>query len=409
MAPKAVAIRGKQLSNLFTLVRSVKIALAAAVFLGSICEARAVTGPVPEFKKLADNVYAYIGKLNDANAMIIVTNQGVVVVNTGNSQPDTRNIAKFVQSVTPQPVRYVVITQNHGDHIGGAPLFSPPATLIVHDRVAHALAAMQPYQIKTWRSRFPERAAVMQDFNPIDMVASFSDRMTLHLGGKTIDLIYVDDQYNIGDVLVWLPESGILHDAFGGYIGRHPDLRPDYGHGTSWGMLKEVEAGLALKPKIFIPNHGPVGEMKDLEAMVDYLVLARQKIRAMIDKGMPLVDIIHNFNMDEYKGWDRTSHLPWIAETIWRELQGLGPLVPHIVEKDVKGTITQIAEDGRFLTVSADDGSQIRLRIGADTYIGGIPDRSFFKTGMTFTASYQVPEGANAALGYDIQEIDVAP
>jgi cyclase len=393
----------------FTLIRPLRLVFAVALFIASAYDARAVTGAAPVFQKLADDVYAYVGKLNDANAMIIVTTQGVVVVNTGNSQPDSRNIAKFVRSVTSQPIRYVVITQNHGDHIGGAPLFSPPATLIVHDKVAHALATMQPYQIKTWRARFPERAEAMQNFNPIDTVASFSDRMTLHLGGKTIDLIYVDDQYNIGDVLVWLPESGVLHDAFGGYIGRHPDLRPDYGHGTSWGMLKEVEAGLTLKPKIFVPNHGPIGETKDLEAMVDYLVLARQKVRAMIDKGMSLPDITHNFNMDEYKGWDRTSHLPWIAETIWRELQGVGPLVPHIVEKEVKGTITQLAEEGRFLTVSADDGSEIRLRIGADSYIGGIPDRSFFKTGMTFTASYQIPEGANAALGYDIMEIDVTP
>ena len=165
----------------------------------------------------------------------------------------------------------------------------------------------------------------------------------------------------------------MLHDAFGGYIGRHPDLRPDYGHGTSWGMLKEVEAGLALNRKSSFPNHGPVGEMKDLEAMVDYLVLARQKVRAMIDKGMPLADVIHNFNMDEYKGWDRTSHLPWVAETIWRELQGLGPITPHIVEKDVKGTITQIAEDGRFLTVSADDGSEIRLRIAPKAISAALP------------------------------------
>ncbi len=377
--------------------------------LGGTGAVKALTAATPEFKKLADDVYAYVGKVNDANAMIIVTSEGVVVVNTGNSQPDTRNIAKFVQSVTAEPVRYVVITQNHGDHIGGVPLFSPPATVIVHDRVARALAAMKPYQIKTWRARFPERAEALKTVDPIDTVESFSDRLTLHLGGKEIDLIYVDDTYNIGDVLVWLPQSGVLHDAFGGYIGRHPDLRPDYGHGTTEGMLKEIEAGIALKPKIVVPNHGPIGDVKDLEAMVDYLVLARQKVRAMIDKGMPLADIVHDFKMDEYKGWDRTSHLPWVAETIWRELQGMGPLVPHIVEKEAKGTITQIAEDGRFLTATTDKGSELKLRISSESYIGGIPDRSFFKTGMLFSSAYQIPEGANAALGYDILEIDVPP
>src|SRR5207248_4184192 len=89
--------------------------------------AGAVTGEKAEFKKLADGVYAFIGKLNDANALAIVTDQGVVLVDTGNNPPETRILQKFIQSVTTQPVRYVVISQNHGDHTGGTPLFSPPA------------------------------------------------------------------------------------------------------------------------------------------------------------------------------------------------------------------------------------------------------------------------------------------
>src|SRR6185295_11431771 len=125
-------------------------------------EARAITGEKAEFKKLAEGVYAYVGKLNDANAMAIVTPQGVVVVDTGNNQPESRNLMKSIQSVTAQPVRYVVITQNHGDHIGGTPLFSPPAQVIVHDKVARTLAAMKPYQIRSWRKRFPERAAALK-------------------------------------------------------------------------------------------------------------------------------------------------------------------------------------------------------------------------------------------------------
>ena len=42
-----------------------------------------------EFKKVADDVYAFVGKLNDANALVVVTNQGVVVVDTGNNPPET--------------------------------------------------------------------------------------------------------------------------------------------------------------------------------------------------------------------------------------------------------------------------------------------------------------------------------
>ncbi|HTI88057.1 MAG TPA: MBL fold metallo-hydrolase, partial [Alphaproteobacteria bacterium] len=193
------------------------VALIGAIALAFAAPAFAVTGDKAEFVKLADGVYAYVGKKNDANAMVVVTSEGVVLVDTGNNQPDTRDIAQKIKSVTDQPVRYIVISQNHGDHIGGTPLFSPPAALVVHDRVAKQLADFKPYQVKTWQKRFPERAEAMKNVKPIDTVVSFPDRMTLHLGGKTIELIYVDDTYNPGDVAVWVPEAGVLHASFAGY------------------------------------------------------------------------------------------------------------------------------------------------------------------------------------------------
>src|SRR5262247_697470 len=128
--------------------------------------AHAVTGEKAEFKKVADDVYAFIGKLNDANALVVVTSQGVVVVDTGNNPPETRILQKFIRSVTEQPVRYVIITQNHGDHVGGTPLFAPPATVVVHERVAKDWATWKPHQIKSWRTRFRERAEALKEVHP---------------------------------------------------------------------------------------------------------------------------------------------------------------------------------------------------------------------------------------------------
>ena len=93
-------------------------ALFAALLVFAPAAAQAMTGDTAELQKLADGVYAFVGKRNDANAMVIVTTQGVVLVDTGNNPPETRILLKDVQSVTTQPVRYVIITQNHGDHTG---------------------------------------------------------------------------------------------------------------------------------------------------------------------------------------------------------------------------------------------------------------------------------------------------
>ena len=56
---------------------------------------------------------------------------------------------------------------------------------------------MKPFQIRSWRKRFPERAEALKDVVPSDVVMSFPDRMTLDLGGKHIELLYIDDKYNI--------------------------------------------------------------------------------------------------------------------------------------------------------------------------------------------------------------------
>jgi cyclase len=395
------------MTRIMTAIHIVR-ALVGAAALAFAVPALAMTGDKAEFVKLADDVYAYVGKKNDANAMVVVTSQGVVLVDTGNNQPDTRDLAQKIKSVTDQPVRYVVISQNHGDHIGGTPLFSPPAALVVHDRVAQQLADFKPYQIKTWEKRFPERTEAMKDVRPIDTVVSFPDRMTLHLGGKTIELIYVDDTYNPGDVAVWVPEAGVLHASFAGYKDRHPDIRPDYSHGTTWGMLKQLETYIALKPKVVVPAHGPLGGPEILTTMVDYLLSAREKVRVMMANGTPLPDIIKQFSMSEYKGWDRENHFDWMAETLWRELQGMGPQIAKIEERAVKSaTIEAIEEEGRRLTVNTGNNQKLRLRVASDTNIEGIPDRTGFRNGMKISAEYQVPVGGNAALGYDIMEVRV--
>jgi cyclase len=354
-------------------------------------------------------VYVYVGKLNDANAMAIVTKEGVVVVDTGNNTTDTREILRNIQSVTTAPVRYIVVTQNHTDHSGGAPLFSPPATVIVHERVAKQWAALKPYQIAAWRKRFSERVEALEAFNPIDTVVSFNDRVTLHVGGKEIQLIFVDDLYNPGDVAVWLPKEGVLHASMAGYKDRHPDIRPDYSHGTTAGLLKQLEAYIALKPRIVVPAHGPVGGAEELETLVDYLLLARRKVRGMMDQGLMLPAIEAKFDMKEFADWDRTEHLAWEADTIYRELQGLGPQVIEVAERRLTGVVSKAVQDGRFVTVKASDGKDILLRVTGDTNVEGIADRTDVKPGMKVSALYQVPEGIIPALGYDALELTVAP
>jgi len=382
------------------------LALATTIAAGGAAEA--ITGDQPEFRKLAEDVYVYIGKLNDSNAMAIVTSEGVVLVDTGNNTTDTRALLKHVQSVTKQPVRYVVVTQNHNDHSGGAVLVSPPARTIVHERVAKQWASLRPHQITAWRRRFPERTAALARLTPTDTIQSVGNQFTLRLGGKEIQLIYVADEYNPGDLAVWLPKERILHASMAGYKDRHPDIRPDYSHGTTEGLLKQLKAYITLRPQIVVPAHGPVGGGWLVDGMIEYLLLARDGVQEMMKKGMPLAAIEKEFRMNSFSEWDRTEHLPWMAATIHRELQGLPPQVITTTERRVSGVVATAVQDGRRVTVTAGDGTQVQLRVTGDTVFEGISDRTAIRSGMKVSAVYEVPQGIAPALGYDTTEFTVS-
>jgi cyclase len=389
------------MSRLFLACLSLCVAL--------IQPAHAITGEKAEFKQVGDGVYAFIGRRNDANALVVVTTQGVLVVDTGNDPPQTRILQDFIKSVTNQPIRYLVISQNHADHMGGAGMFAPQAAVIVHERVAKEWASWKPYQVKSWRKRFPDRIDALKDVDPTDSVVSFRDRLTLELGGKTIELLYVDDPHNPGDIAVWLPQSGVLHAGFAGYIDRHPDMRPDYSHGTTWGLLKQLEVFSALKPKVMVPAHGPLGDVRDLHALTDYLLLARQKVAAMIAKGLSREEIERQFNMNEYKEWDRGLHLESMAAQIYRELKSEGPEIIPLTERTARVTITKITDTGLFLTAMTQDNKELRLRAPVWVNFEGVADRTQLKVGMKLTVQYLEPQSGKSPLGFDITELVVEP
>ena len=124
----------------------------------------------------------------------------------------------------------------------------------------------------------------------------------------------------------------------------------------------------------------------------------------MMDKGIALEAIRKDFHMNEYKDWDRTAHLPVMAAAIYRELKGEGPEITPSIEKTVKGTITQVREEGRYLTIATDAGQTLALRAAGPTDIEGIPDRSHFKVGMKIEALYEQQKEWN-----DTLEIKVLP
>ena len=101
------------------------------------------------------------------------------------------------------------------------------------------------------------------------------------------------------------------------------------------------------------------------------------------------------------------AHLSATAATIYRELQGEGPEIAPYRERTAIVTVNKLAEEGRFLTVTTDNGRQLHLRAAGDVDFEGIKDRSELKVGMKLKVTYLEPTKGEAPLGFDITELDL--
>jgi hypothetical protein len=172
-------------------------------------------------------------------------------------------------------------------------------------------------------------------------------------------------------------------------------------------MLKQLEVFSALKPKVMVPAHGPLGDVKDLHALTDYLLLARQKVATMIAQSLSREEIEQKFNMDEYKTWDRGLHLESMAAQIYRELKSEGPEIIPFTERIARVTISGITDAGLFLKVTTEDHKELRLRAPVWVNFEGVADRAQLKVGMKLLVQYLEPESGKSPLGFDITELVV--
>src|SRR6202046_3218035 len=97
----------------------------------------------PQVKKLADGVYIHAGRGFESNSGIILTQDGVIVIDTGQNPYESRNIRATVRNLTSMPVRLVIDPEPHADHTTGNFMFSPPAVVIAAAGAGESMLAAE--------------------------------------------------------------------------------------------------------------------------------------------------------------------------------------------------------------------------------------------------------------------------
>src|SRR5579862_6826645 len=210
------------------------------------------------FTKIKDGIYVQTAKSTptaNANATIIVTSDGVILVDTGQNAIDSREIAEAVKKLTPQPVRFIIDTETHPDHSYGHFLFSPPAVIINHEGAgAEMKQAFTPKQLSDMENQSPELKAALQGFRMIPPQIEYDDKMTLRLGERTLELMNLGTTHSLANTAVWLPDERVLFAGAVAIEGQINTIRPFTNIPDMLAMMKMMKA---LNAEVVIPAHGP--------------------------------------------------------------------------------------------------------------------------------------------------------
>jgi len=275
----------------------------------------------PRVKKLADGVYVHTGNGFDSNSGIILTDEGVIVIDTGQNPIESRDIMATVKKLTSMPVRIVIDTEPHADHTTGHFVF-PGAVIVAAAGGGDSMRAADraaPNRIQTMSATSPEMKAALEGYRFITPTIEYHDRMTINLGGKTLELIYMKGVHSESDNAVWLPKERVVFSASAFVVNQINILRPFV---TIPDILAAGKMMRALNPQYVVPGHGTPGTVKIFDDGEKYYALLMDRVGALMKQGKSLDDIKKDVKMPEYASWGSQDRMPTNVEAAYKALGG---------------------------------------------------------------------------------------
>lgn len=241
-----------------------------------------------DLTRLSDNVYSYVGEKDAspahsfaANAGIVIGRDGVLVVDTLISAKEGQRFLADIRKITQKPIKYVVNTHTHLDHAFGNCVFAELGAIVISHRADRALLAKIGADILKNSGTYGLKPEDMAGTEIILPNMTFSEQMSINLGGVEVELIRTAPSHTDGSLVVWLPQQKIL---FSGDI-LFTDFHPFMADGDLTGWLKTLDYLQTLGAGKIVPGHGPLSSSKDLKEMQEYLIAFDRTARELAAKG----------------------------------------------------------------------------------------------------------------------------
>ena len=241
--------------------------------------------PVQPIQMLKPGLYVVPG--GGANSIVRVTNEGVILVDTKlPGEANYNGLMEQIRSVTPQPVKVVIVTHHHADHTGNNDRFiSAGAQVIGHEQLAKNL---DTYQFD------PRPAKPSATYNTAEH--------TVRLGGVEVRVLHLGRAHTGGDSVVYFPDVKVVATSDAVTTGTQGPLA-DYAGGGSFAEWTPVlDAMLKLDFDTAVPGAGPVLTKADVQAFRTKFTSVMMRASELVQKGVPKDQLLMQLKTDDI-GW----------------------------------------------------------------------------------------------------------
>ena len=295
------------------LLRLLSFTLLAVAIAAAQSSAPAQTSLPFQLKLIGPNIWAAIDDAKGdagANAGFVIGDSGVVVIDTFENEVAAKALLAEIHKLTHLPVKFVVNTHYHLDHVAGNRVFSNAGAVIVGHHSIRAWINTENLKFFGDKIKPEEKAFVEQLIGP---EVAYDSRVTLFLGSRRINVQFFAGHTG-GDSIVSVPDAGVV---FCGDLFWRKTL-PNLIDATTSAWIhtltdlavlpaQTANNGAASASAVFVPGHGDVGTSADVREFQKYLEYLRSTVQKAVDAGKSGDDLVNAVLPDltkTYGSWD---------------------------------------------------------------------------------------------------------
>jgi len=233
--------------------------------------------PVSKNAYYAEGVSALGSPLNKnfiSNAGVVIGSEGVIVIDALGSPTLGKQLIAEIQKLTDKPIKFVIVTHYHADHIYGLQSFIDIGATVIAQVSAKEYLGSDTAQLRLQASR-AELAPWINDDTRLVAASTWIENDTrVSLTGIDVELLKMGPAHTPDDLAIYFPSEGILFAGDLVFRGRIPYV----GNADSLGWIKSLDKLLTRHAKVIVPGHGPssTSTTEDLKFTRDYLVFVRK-------------------------------------------------------------------------------------------------------------------------------------